>query len=90
MFPRDTPSQLKCLTLFAEGDGDGSDDPVLIGDLGARLLKLAEDREPPGLVLRFVDLSESQLDLLDGLPARFPIVEGPEQESIPAHRLARP
>lgn len=83
-FPDDPRSVIRKLTLYPR-DGE----PVLIGDIRVRYLKLIDRGEAVGLVLRFVNTTEHQLDLLNGLPSIFPAVTDDEASSIPLGELRR-
>ena len=65
-------------------------EPILVGDLRARYLKTRQGRRLRGHVLRFVGLDETQLELLDGLPTSFPVVDGDEESAVPLGRPGDP
>ena len=77
-FPPDRPLALRALTLCPpEGE------PVELGALRVRYLKFVASDRLRGVVLRFVGLSETQLDALNGLSERCPAVTGPEERAVP-------
>lgn len=78
IFPSGGAAPVKRFTLYPD-EGE----PILVGDLRARYLKTREGRRLRGHVLRFVGLDETQLELLNGLPSRFPLVSGDEESAIP-------
>jgi len=83
-FPSGQASMIKRFTLHP------ADEPVIpIGDIGARFLKIAHGDKLSGMVLRFSGLNEQQLDLLNSLAARFPVVDGSEEDAIPMDELRR-
>jgi len=81
-FPPDEYALIKKLTLF---DDEGHE--VVVGDINVRFLKFTDGSKVTGMVLRFVNTSEEQLDLLNSLVDIFPLVEGPEEDAIPAEKL---
>lgn len=83
VFPPGQVLPVKNFTLYPPGGP-----PIVIGELGARYLKVVE--EPPcALVLRFVGLDEKQLELMNGLEAVCPPVLGNERVAIPMDELQR-
>jgi len=57
--------------------------PVInVGDIAARFLKFTNSTTYPGLVMRFGNLSEEQLIILDGLVNELPKVGGDEKNFL--------
>lgn len=83
-FPPDKASLIKDFKLYQK---EGT--PIPIGDLHVRFLKFKQGLELTGLVLRFVNLTDAQMDLLNGLTSHFPIVTGSEETAIPQDALHR-
>ena len=83
-FPPESALPVKEFTLYPP-----QGEPIRIGTLRVRYLKLSTGERLTGLVLRFVGLDESQLDALNGLPARCPTVVGDEESIIPEKELHR-
>ena len=82
IFPPDKTSLIKQLTLYPD---NGS--AILLGDMNVRYLKMTDGLKYVGLVLRFVNISEEQLDILIGLPDYFPLVSGDEESVIAGIKL---
>jgi len=82
IFPEGEKNQIRFFTLYGENDVK-----IVIGDVQVRFLKLTEGDKISGLVLRFIHLSDHQLDLLNSLGEFFPFVEGDEEAAIPMDEL---
>ena len=82
-FPDGSALALKRFTLYPPDGGE----PVVIGTLGVRFLKLVRGRRLDGLVLRFTGLDDRQIDLLGGLAQRCPTVDGDEEAAVPREAL---
>lgn len=77
IFPPDKPAHLRNLQLFPV------DQPVIsLGDIKARFLRFDGEHNSQGLILRFVHLSEGQLDKLNELTAALPGVAEDEATQV--------
>ena len=83
-FPPGQSSTIRAFTLYPD---EGR--PIAVGDVTVRYLKLRHGQRLDGLVLRFVGLDEGQLELLNRLPERFPVVHGDEERAISEDALHR-
>lgn len=82
VFPDRKPAMIKNFRLFAEDRSQ-----TTLGDVQARFLHFREGTLLSGMVLRFSNLSEEQLDTLNQLNRLFPLVDRNEESSIPMDAL---
>ena len=84
VFPPGQSSVIKNIKLYPK------DGPVVdLGDIAARYLKLCKRSKMVGVVVKFVNLSDSQIDILNDLGSKFPIAGVDEGASIPLEDVYR-
>lgn len=77
LFKPNEASKLKKLTFQPEGG-----EQVVLGDIQARFLKFTNSFVHSGMVLRFVNPTEKQLDLLNTLVDSLPAIGDDEDGAI--------
>ena len=82
VFPPGKTSTIKKFTLYPPNEPE-----ILIGDINARYLRLVDGVSASGLILRFVNPTDIQLDLLNSVLTLCPTVEGEEEQAIPLNEL---
>ena len=85
VFPSDQSSVIKNIKLYPK------DAPIVeLGDISVRYLKLTQDSKMVGVVVRFTNLTDGQIDILNDLPKHFPIAGSDEVASVPIDDVYRP
>jgi len=84
IFPDDKPRLLKRLTLMP---ADGN--PIVIGNIHARFLQFNDVKPLPGMVLRFVDVTEDQMQLLNDIQDILPSFKDAEEDAVPWEELQK-
>lgn len=77
LFKGDTPGTIKNLLLYPE-----SSDTIKLGSVNARFLHFTDGSLLKGMVLRFVNLSEPQLDTINQLSVTLPVATGDTEENL--------
>lgn len=84
VFPPDQSSVIKNIKLYPK------DSPVVdLGDIAARYLKLCKRSKMAGIVVKFVNLTDTQIDILNDLGSKFPVAGVDEGASIPLEDVYR-
>jgi len=84
VFPPDQSSIIKNIKLFSENVS-----PVELGNVSVRYLKMNKRTKMVGVILKFVNLSEKQIDILNSLGEKFPIAGSDEEASVPIEAVYR-
>lgn len=83
IFPADTKSTIRNFILYPPDNPE-----IRLGEIHVRYLRLTDAAKLSGLILRFVGLSENQLDQLNNLLTLCPTFEGDEEQAVLQHRWA--
>jgi len=84
VFPPDQSSIIKNIKLYPS---EGS--LIDLGHISVRYLNLSKRSKLVGVVLKFVNLSEEQMDTLNDLGEYFPIAGANEEASVPINNVYR-
>lgn len=77
LFHGDKPGTIKNFMLFPEAA-----DVIKLGNVNARFLHFTKGARLKGMVLRFVNLSEIQLDTINQLSTTLPMATGDTEENL--------
>ena len=82
IFPDGKSGEFKKLTLWGK-----SKEELVIENIKIAFLRLRKEKNREGVVFRFVNISEKQLDFLDGLKFKLPAIGGNEEASVPFEEI---
>jgi len=78
IFPNGDAATLKTLVLSSTDSPD-----IIINDLKIKFLRLSHQANREGIIFRFVDLNEEQMDLLFKAQKKLPVISASEEASVP-------
>jgi len=84
LFTENEPQLIKGLTLLPE---DGN--PIVVGNIYARFLQFNDVKPSPGMILRFVNVSENQMELLNEIQDILPTFSGAEENVVPWDSISK-
>lgn len=78
LFPDGKTTEFTKLTLFANNEPE-----IIIEKLKASFIRIIKDKNREGIVFSFIEITEKQLDILESLGSKLPIIGADEEASVP-------